>query len=418
MSTHSIYRDVFLFEREGGQAQRAARLAFGDTSGRDEAWLRDTLLTNPDLIPVADIDASFGPLIPLCRELRTEAGPLDLAFINPAGRLTLVECKLWRNPESRRKVVAQVLDYARAISAWSYSDLQRQVAAATGRQGNVPYQLARSVAPDLEEHRFVDDVSRAMRRGRFLLLIAGDGIREDVGALAELINRNAASGFSFGMLEIALYGLGDDGLLIQPRVVARTQIIERSVVLVREGSETWLAPDAGDSAGPVRAAPSRSASPSNGAPSAADGAESSEQAAYRAWWAPVMARQFDDPDQEPLRLFWRNNVRTPLPWPGTWILAYGSKAAGTVAVCLSGRQDAFEDLMQALAPFQDQILSELPEGTTLVSGADATYNFRCSRSIEQLGEEDAQRAFLGDAINRFVNVFRPRVKALVGASAR
>ena len=49
-------------------------------------------------------------LTPLCTELRTEAGALDIAFINQFGRLTLVECKLWRNPEARRKVVAQALD--------------------------------------------------------------------------------------------------------------------------------------------------------------------------------------------------------------------------------------------------------------------------------------------------------------------
>src|SRR5688500_5405406 len=108
--------DIFLLEREGAPAVRAERLAFGDTGGHDEAWLRDTLFAHPDLLPLRDIDPSFGPLIPLCKELRTEAGPLDIAFINPHGRLTLVECKLWRNPEARRKVVAQVLHYAQAIS--------------------------------------------------------------------------------------------------------------------------------------------------------------------------------------------------------------------------------------------------------------------------------------------------------------
>jgi hypothetical protein len=91
------------------------------------------------------------------------------------------------------------------------------VAAATGRKGNVPFELAKALAPDLEEHRFVDETANAMRRGRFLLLIAGDGIREDVGAIAELINRNAALGFSFGLVEVALYGLEDASLVVQPR---------------------------------------------------------------------------------------------------------------------------------------------------------------------------------------------------------
>ena len=108
-----------LLERDGSPAVRAERLAFGETAGRNEAWLRDTLFAYPDLLPLRDIDPSFGPLTPLVTELRTEAGPLDIAFINQFGRLTLVECKLWRNPEARRKVVAQALDYARAVSRWS-----------------------------------------------------------------------------------------------------------------------------------------------------------------------------------------------------------------------------------------------------------------------------------------------------------
>lgn len=180
-----MYGDFLLLEAAGASAKRASRLPLGDTGGRNEAWLRDLLFTNPDLLPISDIDSSFGPLLPLCRELRTEAGPLDIAFISPGGRLTLVECKLWRNPEARRKVVAQVLDYARAISRWSYSDLQRQVSVATGKKGNVPFELAQSLNSTLVEHHFADTVVRTMRSGRFLLLIAGDGVREDVGALAE-----------------------------------------------------------------------------------------------------------------------------------------------------------------------------------------------------------------------------------------
>lgn len=402
-----MYGDFFLFERDGMPVQRGARLAFGETSGRDEAWLRDTLLANPDLLPVREIDPSFGPLIPLCRELRTEAGPLDLAFINPFGRLTLVECKLWRNPEARRKVVAQVLDYARAISRWSYSDLQRQVAAATGKKGNVPFELAKAHVPTLDEHRFVDETAMAMRNGRFLLLIAGDGIREDVGALAELINRNAASGFSFGLVEVALYGMGDNGLIVQPRVVARTQLIERTVVILRGGDGATIVSD--DSIEP----PGQPAGNLIRSTSNAFG-ESPEQAAYREWWAPVIQSPLDDPDQEPPKLYWRNNVRTPLPWPGTWILAYGNQSDGTLNVCVSGRPEAQEALLSELRPIREELLSELPPSTIIAVRSDTSYNFLCSRKVSEFADEDSKRAFLASTINGFVNALRPRIKSLVG----
>jgi hypothetical protein len=82
------------------------------------------LFEHPEIIPIDDIDSTFGPLLPLCKELRTEAGPIDAVFINERGRLTIVECKLWKNPQARREVVAQTLDYVSALSVWSYADLQ------------------------------------------------------------------------------------------------------------------------------------------------------------------------------------------------------------------------------------------------------------------------------------------------------
>ena len=94
----------------------------------------------------------------------------------------------------------------------SYSDLQRQVAIATGLQGNATYDLVKSTHSDLIESDFADATAAALRSGRFLLLIAGDGIREDVGAMAELINSNAALGFSFGLVEVQKAVTRADGL--------------------------------------------------------------------------------------------------------------------------------------------------------------------------------------------------------------
>ena len=82
-----MFGDIFLLERDGSNPIRAERLAFGETAGRNEAWLRDTLFKYPELLPLREIDPSYGPLTPLCTELRTDAGPVDIAFINHFGRL-------------------------------------------------------------------------------------------------------------------------------------------------------------------------------------------------------------------------------------------------------------------------------------------------------------------------------------------
>ncbi len=92
-----------------------------------EADLQALLFAHPTLIPVGDIEPIFDRLHPLARELRVGSGFIDLVFMNDEGYLTLVETKLWRNPEARRTVVAQLIDYASHVSTWTYNELRQAV---------------------------------------------------------------------------------------------------------------------------------------------------------------------------------------------------------------------------------------------------------------------------------------------------
>ena len=209
-----------------------------ESQGRayDEAWLQELLFRNPELLPIGEIDAAFGPVIPLCRELPTDAGPVDLAYVSESGRLTLVECKLWKNPEARRKVVAQILDYAKDIHGWSYEELDGAVRRARRATGNSRclFDLVRDENENIDEAAFVDGVTRNLANGRFLLLVVGDGIREGVKRLAEYLQRLAGIQFTFGLVELAMFELPaastPGGLIVEPRVLARTVEIERATV--------------------------------------------------------------------------------------------------------------------------------------------------------------------------------------------
>ena len=54
------YGDFMLFD-EAGKLEKGERVFLGDVKGRNEGWLRDTLFKNPEIIPVSDIDPTFGP---------------------------------------------------------------------------------------------------------------------------------------------------------------------------------------------------------------------------------------------------------------------------------------------------------------------------------------------------------------------
>ncbi len=198
--------------------------------GIDESTLQDLLFRHPKSLPIAAIDAAYDGIVPVCRELSTPAGYLDALYVNALGRLTLVEFKLWRNPQARREVIGQILDYAKELAAWRYEDLQREVSNSLNAPGNALYERVRAVHPDVDETQFVDNVARHLRRGEFLLLIVGDGIREGVENIVDFVQRHGGLHFNLALVEAALYRENDGGLIVQPRILVRTEIVSRFVV--------------------------------------------------------------------------------------------------------------------------------------------------------------------------------------------
>lgn len=141
--------------------------------------LRDIVYAHPGILPAAELEPGIGRIAAVATELSLPgAGFADVLLISEHGRLILVECKLWRNPQARREVVVQILDYARELARYDYEDLQRAISDRVGRGGNVLYELACEAGSEMTEAAFVDRVGRDLRAGRFLLLIVGDGITE------------------------------------------------------------------------------------------------------------------------------------------------------------------------------------------------------------------------------------------------
>jgi hypothetical protein len=161
-----------------------------------EADIQALVHAHPECLPIAEIDQMFSGPVSICTELNTIAGPIDIFMVTPSGLPVLVECKLWRNPEGRREVVGQILDYAKELSRWSSSDLQREVSRRLKRDGNPLLEMVQAVDPGVDERQFNDALTANLRRGRFLLLIVGDGIREGVEAIADTRDCTSLWGWS------------------------------------------------------------------------------------------------------------------------------------------------------------------------------------------------------------------------------
>ena len=113
--------------------RRLARIDVTPNDPRNEAWLQMLLYSHPELLPVDEFDDFFSPPIPIGREVVTDRGPIDDLFVSPFGGITVVETKLWKNPEKHRTVVAQVIDYAKELATWDYDRLCQAILASSRR---------------------------------------------------------------------------------------------------------------------------------------------------------------------------------------------------------------------------------------------------------------------------------------------
>lgn len=200
----------------------------------DEKRLQALLAAHPHMLPIPGSMAKHAPLIPLGSEVPSSAGRMDLLCVSPTGHLTVVETKLWKNPEARRKAVVQVLDYAAALATWEYEELNAAVMRPHGDGASIWSRVAPHT--DLSEAQFIDTVNRQLQQGAFLLLIVGDGIHERAETLTEYVQRVPHLHFSLHLIALSLYQLHSDKdwpLLVYPETVARTTEIERAVVTVQ-----------------------------------------------------------------------------------------------------------------------------------------------------------------------------------------
>lgn len=377
-------------------------LAGGQQDDYDEKWLQSQLFRAPSLIPVEEIDPGYEGLVPVCRELKTEAGFIDLLYVTAKGKLAIVEAKLWRNPEARRKVVAQILDYAAEISRWTYEDLQREVGRQTGRSGNVLYDLVAATTPSLDERAFCDAVARNLRLGEFLLVIVGDGIREGTRQIAEFLVEKNALNFSLGLLEVQVWRLPDSRRLIVPRVQARTELIRR-VILVPAGTRDADEEDETEEAA-VGEDPGR----------LLERRDTSEQ-----FWKDVLADlRLDDQTQPMAKPRKGSNINFPGPPDSQTSIKvwYASQRNDRVGVYLRVKRSAISsEIVAALRDQLKDIEAELDHILTITDDGAAVSFAAREHYADVLGRNrDDALAYLRRTTNAFVNAFRHRVRKACG----
>jgi hypothetical protein len=228
-------------ERCSGETSRLRRIRLrGDDKGSfpqfSEEWFQELLYRFPSLLPAAEVEPAFVCLEAVAKELPVAGKYADLLFVNAEGCIALVETKLMRNPEARREVIAQTIDYACEMSGWTYTELAQAVKKANKSFGEDPLVHIMRRAADgssFNENEFVENIARNLRNGRFLLLVVGDEVSAEAERMADYIHRTPHLHFTLGLIELALFHEKEEGidpLFVQPRIVAKTELHPRVVI--------------------------------------------------------------------------------------------------------------------------------------------------------------------------------------------
>ena len=171
-----------------------------DSGYANEDQLQAMIEEFPNLLPGVSAD-SF-----VCREFNTDSGPIDNVIINSSdGSITLVECKLARNPEVRRKIVGQIIDYAASMHKLSFKEFHQRWKDRGG---------ADLTSVETPKGPLSLGVQTNLEGARFTLLLAVDEINEPLKDMVILVNKKTDATFRVALIELARHSTGDTEILI------------------------------------------------------------------------------------------------------------------------------------------------------------------------------------------------------------
>jgi hypothetical protein len=333
------------------------------------------------------------------------AGLADILYVTKSGQLVLVETKLWRNAEARREVVAQILDYAKQLTTWKYEDLSRETAVASKRGPSHLLDCVRELHPKLDEASFVDGINRSLRTGDFLLIIAGDGIRYGAESLVAFIENFGNLRFRLAIVEVAAYQLPNIGFLLQPRILAKTEVLQRTVFIGQSIAQIGEIEEQSD---PLQVDNDRS--------------EKNNQLAawFENFWKEYIAvLRLDDMQQPPPRPGKSTNIALQMP-PGNsqaWISVFVAKSQniGGVFLTFAGAFANAPDFYNQLYADREEIAKAV-EGLSWECGANGKVWIKVPTiKLGDLEDESNRHrvvSYLAEQTNKMVNVFRHRLEAL------
>lgn len=240
--------EIFVIDEGNLRAVSSRSMREGLLGKSLEDALQTLLQDYPGVIPGAQIDPSAEDpprFVLLRREAPVGSWSLDHLYVDQYGIPTLVETKLFENPESRREVIGQIIEYAaNASKSWASGRARQHAVEYWSKKDQDLEGVLTQAYGDIDVEEFWGVVEANLDQGRIRLIIAADEIRPEVRRMIEYLNSEMQNAEVLG-LELKAFGDSSESLVLVPRIVGQTQA-EAERRLSVGGSNLWTRRDLSD----------------------------------------------------------------------------------------------------------------------------------------------------------------------------
>jgi hypothetical protein len=180
---------------------------------RAESELQKLLVESPSIITIDEIIEGTSPLVFAVSEFGLPgSGASDVLAFSPQGDIAIIECKLATNPEAKRKVIGQILEYAAYLWRMSYEEVDGRIRKLKGK--SLADLVAECVDGEWDEEQFRENVKQTLETGSFILIIVVDEINEELRRIIRYLNECSKSAFSIHALEMKRFQAGQIEILV------------------------------------------------------------------------------------------------------------------------------------------------------------------------------------------------------------
>lgn len=178
-----------------------------------EAELQKLLAESPSLMPVGEIREGMSQLVfAICEFGLPGSGNTDILAFSTDGDISIIECKLATNPEGKRKVIGQILEYAAHLWEMSYDQVNTRIRHL--REKDLSELVREAATGGWDEESFREGVKQSLHSGSFILIIVVDEINEDLRRTIRYVNECSESAFSLHALEMRKFQTDSTEILI------------------------------------------------------------------------------------------------------------------------------------------------------------------------------------------------------------